>query len=163
MTREEAQEAGVENPRAYFRARNGKANLSPPSDKSDWFKFVSIDLGNTPPTKPDTVGAVTQWEWPDPMADIRVADLIAVQRKVQTQPYREDGQSNDWVGKAVAEVIGIDPDSVTGRPARDKAAKAKIGGMLKRWYASGALTTYTDKTPKGEEKKFVRVGTWVET
>jgi hypothetical protein len=44
MTKEEAERAGVERHRAYFRVDNGKANLAPPPEGSDWFHMVSVDL-----------------------------------------------------------------------------------------------------------------------
>ena len=46
MTRDEATRAGVEKPRSYFRVDNGKSNLAPPPDKSDWFQLHSVALGN---------------------------------------------------------------------------------------------------------------------
>ena len=60
MTKEEGAKAGIDNHRLYFKTFNDKANLQPPADKSDWFKLVSVDLGNGPPNGPgDSVGVVT--------------------------------------------------------------------------------------------------------
>ena len=44
---QEATAAGIENRRLYFRTINDKANLQPPVEKSDWFKLVSVNLGNS--------------------------------------------------------------------------------------------------------------------
>ena len=69
MTSDEASKAGVENRLAYFRMGVGKANLTLASDKSEWFRFVSVQLGNDRADRiGDSVGVVTKWEWPDPMA-----------------------------------------------------------------------------------------------
>ena len=66
MTKDEATKAGVDNHRLYFKTFNDKANLQPPADKSDWFRLISIDLGNGPlGGVGDSVGVVTRWEWPD--------------------------------------------------------------------------------------------------
>lgn len=46
MTAEEAEKARVENRSQYFRMDNGKANMAPRSDKSEWFKVISIPLDN---------------------------------------------------------------------------------------------------------------------
>ena len=48
MTKEEAERAGVENPRLYFRTLNDKADLTPPADKSEWYRLESVDLNNGP-------------------------------------------------------------------------------------------------------------------
>ena len=39
MTGDEAARAAVENRRTYFRVQNGKANLSPPAERADWYRL----------------------------------------------------------------------------------------------------------------------------
>ena len=56
MTDDEAARAGVDNRRSYFRVDNGKSNLAPPPDKSDWFRIVSQPLGNGGAGPEDFVG-----------------------------------------------------------------------------------------------------------
>jgi hypothetical protein len=63
MSEKEAQDSGADNPRVHFRAFNDKSNLAPPADKSDWFKIESVQLGNGPQGRGDSVGVVTPWEW----------------------------------------------------------------------------------------------------
>ncbi len=66
MTDDEAARAGVEYRRAYFRVQNGKANLSPPADTAEWYRLLSVDLGNGDPDHPgDSVGVVAGWNWPN--------------------------------------------------------------------------------------------------
>jgi hypothetical protein len=48
MMKEEAERAGVDNPRAYFSIANGKANLAPPPEKAVWRRLVSVPLDNRP-------------------------------------------------------------------------------------------------------------------
>ena len=46
MTKEEADKAGVDKARSFFRVDNGKANMAPPPDASEWFRLVPVALGN---------------------------------------------------------------------------------------------------------------------
>ncbi len=150
MTKDEAAKAGVDNHRLYFKTFNDKANLQPPADKSDWFKLVSVDLGNGPLNGPgDSVGVVTQWEWPDPLAGLTVADFDKVAAVIRPGRWRENPQAGAWVGKAVAEAMDLNADN--------KADKAKIIGMLKVWLSAGSLIVVEDKDEKREIRKFVEV------
>ncbi len=49
MSEKEATATGVDNRRLCFRTVHDKANLQPPVEKADWFKLVSVDLGNDGP------------------------------------------------------------------------------------------------------------------
>jgi hypothetical protein len=150
MTKEEGAKAGVDNHRLYFKTFNDKANLQPPADKSDWFKLVSIDLGNGPLNGPgDSIGVVTQWEWPDPLAGMTAADFDKVAAVIRAGRWRESPQATAWVGRAVAEALDLD--------AENKAEKAKIIGMLKLWRAAGSLIVVEDKDENRIMKKFVEV------
>jgi hypothetical protein len=46
LSEKEVTTAAVDNRRLYFRTLHDKANLQPPAEKADWFKLVSVDLGN---------------------------------------------------------------------------------------------------------------------
>jgi hypothetical protein len=150
MTKDEGAKAGIDNHRLYFKTFNDKANLQPPADKSDWFKLVSIDLGNGPLNGPgDSVGVVTQWEWPDPLAGMTAADFDKVAAVIRAGRWRESPQATAWVGKAVAEALDLN--------AENKADKAKIIGMLKVWRSAGSLIVVEDKDENRITKKFVEV------
>jgi hypothetical protein len=82
MTDDDAERAGVENRRLYFRADDGKSNLAPPSDKSEWFHLASVSLGNGGCGPDDIVGVATKWTWPDPLDQVSVHDLRAVQTEI---------------------------------------------------------------------------------
>src|SRR6516165_10221111 len=60
MTKETAQKLRLDHPGFYFRAFSGKRNFAPPLDESDWFKFVSVQLNNSP-LFGDDVGVVERW------------------------------------------------------------------------------------------------------
>lgn len=150
MSKEEGERAGVENHRLYFRTLNDKANLQPPADKSDWFKLESVDLCNGPLGSPgDSVGVVTQWTWPDPLAGITGADFDKVARVIRAGKWRENVQASAWVGKAVAEALDMD--------AGNKAGKTKIIAMLNLWRTAGSLVVVEGQDEKREIRKFVEV------
>lgn len=95
MSEEEAAQVGLTKARRYyFRVDNGKANLTPPPDRSAWHKFEGVDLGNAPGGG-DNVGVVTSWEWPSDLAatDHRPKLKLAAQ-KIMSAFWRlvENGQ-----------------------------------------------------------------------
>lgn len=154
MTSEEAAKAGVDNRRLHFRCENGKANLAVPVDQATWYRLTSVELGNGSSEAAgiggDSVGVVTAWTWPDALEGVSVDNLRAVQTAVAAGQWRENSQATNWVGKAVAGVLGLD--------ATNKAHKSKIASMLKTWVTNGMLVVVTGKDAKGNERPFVEVG-----
>ncbi len=150
MSEKEATAAGVENPRLYFRTLHDKANLQPPAERADWFKLVSVDLGNGPMGLPgDSVGVVTKWELPDALAGITGADFEKVARVIRGGKWRHHPQSDSWVGRAVAEALDLDIDN--------KTVQAKVKRMLGVWYAAKSLVIVEGLSEKREVRKFVEV------
>jgi hypothetical protein len=147
MSREEAEKAGVDNHRLFFRAYSDKMNLAPPADKSDWFKLENVELANG-----DHVGVVTEWQWPDPFDGITVADLRAVQEAIDGKKLRENVQAKDWAGHVIAGVLDLD--------ASDKADRNKIQSCIKTWVASGALRIGSIEDDKGKIRPILEVGEW---
>ncbi|MGO8738794.1 AAA family ATPase [Rhodoblastus sp.] len=148
MSEEEAAKAGVEFRRSHVRIDHGaKSNLAKPPDKATWIRLTSVDLGNG-----DEVGVVTSWKWPDPLENVSVHDLRAVQNIIAAGEWRDSVQAKDWAGKAVAQAMKLD--------ATNKRDKARINSLLKIWKASGALTVVEKKDSKRELRDFVEVGTW---
>ena len=153
MSVDEASKAGGVEAREFFRVTNGKANLAPRADKSDWFRLRSVSLGNGsggPFDDSDHVQAVETWQWPDIMADVTVDHLRKVQAAVAAGHWRENVQSKDWVGLAVARVMGLD--------ASNKAHRATIVESLKRWLASGMLVTVEGEDEKRMKRTYIEVG-----
>lgn len=148
MTKEEAERAGVDNHRLFFRTINDKANLAPPADQSDWFKLHSVNLGNGPQGG-DSVGVVTTWKWPDPLDGITGADFEKVASVIRGGKWREDVQAAAWVGKAVADALDMD--------ATDKADRTKIKGMLALWRKAGSLIAVDGKDDQRKDRKFIEV------
>lgn len=153
MTKQEGDEAGVDNPRLHFRTLQDKANLAPPADKSDWYLIESVDLANASAFEPsDQVGVVTAWKWPDPLADVTVAHLRAAQTVVSKGRWRENVQAKDWVGRAIAQAMHLNPD--------DKTDRAKIKNALRTWMANGMFVRVVGKDERREERTFIEVGEW---
>ena len=155
MTKEEAERAGVEKPRGFFRVDNGKANLAPPPDKSEWFTLKSVSLDNGGENsfdQPDYVAVVAPWQWPDALEGVTVADLRKVQVIVAAGSWRKDPQATEWVGKAVAQALDLD--------ASDRASKTKISGLLKTWIGTGMLKVIEGRDEKSKPRPMIEVGTW---
>jgi hypothetical protein len=150
MTREDAQNLGIEEETAwsYFRIDNGKASMAPPPDKADWYRLVSIDLGNG-----DNVGVATCWTRPGPFDNITVADLRAAQQAVAAGgPWRANPQSNTWIGRPIAEALRLDLDQ--------PHAKHRVKAVLATWIKTGAFVVFNGKDDQRHERQFVGVGTW---
>jgi hypothetical protein len=153
MTEQQAAAAGVDNHRFYFRTYNDKANLQPPADNSDWFKLESVDLGNGSlgPGFPggDSVGVVTTWDWPDPLAGVTGADFEKAAYAIRSGKWREHPQAKYWVGNAVANALGLSLQS--------KKDRARVTGMIKVWIATGALVVVDGEDEKRMPRKFVEM------
>jgi hypothetical protein len=152
MSKEEAEKAGVENNRLFFRIDNGKSNLAPPPDKTEWFQLVSVDLGNGDNDMPgDSVGVVTRWTFPDPFDGVTVNDLRAAQEAVSAGgPWRENCQATDWVGKPIAEALRLD--------IKNPSHAMKVKMLLKTWIENRMFVCVEGLDAKRNKRVFVEVG-----
>lgn len=152
MSDKEAQDSGVDSPRLYFRAFNDKSNLAPPADKSDWFRIESVQLGNGPDGRGDSVGVVTPWEWPSAFGGLTTDDLFRVQKAIAGGAWRQSASAKDWAGIAVADVLDLD--------LTDAAAKAKVKSLLRTWIENKALKVVQRPDESRHERPFVEVDQW---
>jgi len=154
MSKDEGERAGIaDDHRRYFRVYPDKLNLAPPPDVSDWFKLESVHLGNGHDgSAGDNVGVATPWQWPDAFANVTAATLLAVQHKVNGGQWRDHPRAENWVGKAVAEVLDLDLDR--------KPDLATVNTLLKTWIKSGALKQIERLDEHRHEKTFIEVGAW---
>ncbi|WP_245516568.1 AAA family ATPase [Methylobacterium segetis] len=158
MTKDQAEKAGVPTHRGFFRVDNGKANLAPPPDKSDWFQLVSVSLGNGPLgllDLGDQVAVVEAWEWPDAFEGVDTDGLRAAQAEVAGctaagARFRLNIQSPDWIGLPIARALKLDPV--------DKAHRSKVARMLKVWIQNGMFVVVDGKDEKHRIREFVEVG-----
>ena len=146
MTKEEGERAGIEPAKRgfYFRTQSDKANLAPP-EAADWHRMNNVDLPNG-----DQVGVACPWEWPDSFEGVTPRHLQEVQAIVSKGQYRKDVQARDWVGKVVADVCGLSPETDRGR----------IKDILKQWVDTDMLRHVEGEDEKRNSRIFVEVGQW---
>lgn len=152
MSEDEARRYGIEDEsrRRFFRVYDDKNNRAPPSDKSDWYRMASVSLGNGISDDGDNIGVVVPWSPPDAFDGVTVDHLRRVQAAVDAGEYKAHHAAEDWVGIAVADVLGLN--------ATDKAHRARITNMLSAWIANGALKVEERKDKNRQIKKFIVVG-----
>lgn len=159
MAPEDASKWGIskEQSRRYVRVYDDKGNRAPPADKSDWYFLASVDLGNGPAdgSRPsDNIAAMEPWQPPDAFTGITAEHLRRVQEAVNIGRWREDIQSNEWVGHAVGPIVG----RVSSRGEENKADRAMISQMVKKWIGNGALVEVEGKDKKGTNRKWIECG-----
>ncbi|MDE0878318.1 MAG: AAA family ATPase [Sphingomonas bacterium] len=162
MDKEEAQRFGIcddHERRRLFTVQDDKANRAPAED-AQWFRLASQDVDNsTGEDDPfgihgDSVGVVTRWSPPNAFDGVTPDHLYRVQQQIEGGQWRADVQARDWVGKIVADVMGISADSAA------KADRSKINALLRAWISSGALIKVDGKDSKSMPRTFVEVGEW---
>jgi hypothetical protein len=149
MSEKEAEKAGIEsaNRFSYFRVTNAKSNMSKRSGHADWYRIVSVDLGNgTKWTPGDSVGVVEKWEWPSDTTvadDISVEQLAEIKRRISLNPHGADHQSKDWAGRVFGDVLGLNT----------KADKPKIRKIMRALVDAGQFSIVRrNTTKKGRER-----------
>lgn len=149
MTKEQGERAGVDNHRQHVRVDLDKQNLSPPSEKASWFKIENFSLPNG-----DDVGVAVPWRWPNPFNGLTTGDLLRVQKAIDGKNARAHPSANEWVGKIVASVLGLD--------LADKAARTKVKALIKEWIANGALQVVMARDDARKDRPIVQVGKWAD-
>jgi hypothetical protein len=81
---------------------------------------------------------------------VSAADLRAVQAAIAAGRWRQNSQSKDWAGYAVASALKLD--------ANDKAARSKIRELLKTWIKNGMFVVVEGLDNKRERRSYVEVG-----
>jgi hypothetical protein len=157
MEPEQAERLGVpqEDRRRYISVADDKANRAP-AEKADWYRLVSVDLGNGPMdghAPGDSIGVVEPWKVPDPFDNITVGHLAAVQAAISSGEWKEHHTAKEWVGIEIARTLGLDDG--------DKAVRARVKMMLKTWIAEGVLKVVEKQDKNRQWKNFVEVGRWV--
>jgi hypothetical protein len=147
MSQENADQAGVDDRRLFFRSDNGKANLGPP-ETTTCFQLVPVALGNG-----DSVGVVVPWTFPGPLDQVTVEDMHKVRELVRPGAFRADVRAKNWIGRAVADVLGLDHEN----------DKERLKSILKIWFANGVLATEEREDEHRKKKVFVIPGDWNES
>lgn len=138
--------------RRYFNVQDDKHNRAP-AENTNWYRLASVDLGNGGEISiADSVGVAEPWSAPDPFEGLTGQDLYRVQQAIDAGKWREHHSAEEWVGKAVATVLGLNVEN--------KAQKRRIIEMLKTWVREGALIIVDAHDSRRKKVKFVEVGTW---
>jgi hypothetical protein len=153
MTADEASRLGVapEKRGFIFRSVDGKTNLTPPAERSDWYRLDGFELGNGGgfETAGDNVGVVTRFVVPasqeaDRLHDLTQMDLAAAFR--DGGPWRLDSRAGMWAGDQLARHLGM---SAT-------ATKADLNHAIRRAVDRGWLTVFTELVDS-KPKEFVKL------
>jgi RecA-family ATPase len=134
--------------RRYIRISNGKANMGP-AGKATWMKIEVENLPNG-----DGVACVTSWKPPNAFEGVTKADAEMAQKLAQGGAYRADAQADDWFGYTLGEQLGVNP-------RENKADKAKLKAMIKKWRETKVLDTEWRKDEKRKDKEFIIPGSAV--
>ncbi|MBA4092063.1 MAG: hypothetical protein C0494_15935 [Sphingobium sp.] len=156
MTDEQAQELSIspEQRGRYVSVADDKHNRAP-AEKADWYELIGVDLGNGVGHHPgDSIAVAAPWSLPDPFHDVTAQHLEQVKRVIDGGEWRENMQSSQWVGYAVAQVLGLDADN--------KSDRGRIKSILRQWIVNGALKVERRMDKNRQERPFVIVGRWGE-
>lgn len=153
MTEADGKKLGVFDPTvrgSIVRVDMGKANRAP-AERASWFKIEGQCLGNATPSRPaDNVGVAVEWKRPDLLHGFTSDHLCALQERLGVSAMRENVQATDWVGKAIAEIAGLDLEN--------EEHKARIKAVLAAWIDDGSLAIDHRDNGKGSVSPFVVCG-----
>ena len=151
MTEKEAEDAGLNPARRKFYFREDfESNLYPPSaENAVWYEKVSVDLENAADGyESDKIGVVVQWNFPQvDDSDITLMQQAAILTKLlEREAWRADGQATDWVGKPIAEVLGLDLEL--------KVNRKRVKGIVEKLVAWGKLHPVAMKVNRTEKEGY---------
>jgi len=155
MSAREAVRAGIrEDVRwRYVRIDDGKASMAPPH-AATWFQLDTMGLDNARGDyDEDRVGVACPWEWPEVEAvALTPAQQIEVQERVRRAGpagCRENPRANAWVGRIVADVMGVD--------VGDEAARVAVSDVTAQLLRTRILVV-VERRVDGREVRCVEVG-----
>ena len=100
-------------PISLFPSGSGQDKPDATPNKAEWYQLQSVGIGNgredDPEANPRLRRGATRYTPTDPLAEITPETLLAVQQAIAGKNYRENVQSPEWVGYAIAEELGLDP------------------------------------------------------
>jgi hypothetical protein len=155
MTKAEAEKLKLKTGAFHFREFSGKRNFAPPADQSTWYELVSVTLNNGVGEDAmvvddrllgDAVGVVTAWAHPGAkQVELHPYHIGEIKKVVGANEWRDDIRAAMWVGKAVAQVLGLSPV--------DDASVLKR--LVEKLIANGALKRKPGKTRERKDAVFV--------
>jgi hypothetical protein len=123
---------------------SGKQNLAPP-EKAKWVHLASVPLPNG-----DNVHVVERWHFPEPVQNWTEEDIQFIGRQVRAKAYRWDTRAKDWIGKVVADRLGLDPEN--------KGHKEDIKAFLRVCKKQGVIAVEERPDDKRKRREFVVPG-----
>jgi hypothetical protein len=145
MSEEEAQRVGVkaEDRKSYIRHDSVKQNMARPPAAADWYRLVSVNLGNGNLTYPegDEVQTVEMWTPPSPWDGLSWEMIEQILTRldrgtIMGERYGFDHRAGDrWAGHAVMAF-------------HKTAGEGQATAILKRWGEAGLLTVVKWMNPK---------------
>lgn len=149
MSKDEADNLGLDEEWRYIRIAGTKENYAPPPDKTPWFKLESVHLGNATDLYPDgdSIGVARLWTAPSPFDGLSMDDCNAALDIIasglpdgQLYAPTKRGRSNTrWAGHILINDFGLEE----GPAAR----------VIDQWLKNGVLKpeeyTHNGNTLKG--------------
>jgi len=132
----------------YIKWDDAKSNQSLKSGDTNWFKKISVDIGNgTGLHESDSVGAMAPWTPPDVFDSITITIANQILDELAGGTFKEDrrAKSNgDWAGCPIMRIA-------------DRSEEQAVR-ILKEWRSNGVIETFKDKDQTTRhERVFVRV------
>jgi hypothetical protein len=157
MTEEEGKKQKIGNCRQHFRAFSGKLNFAPPTEKSEWYHIASVPVmnGALPYRDPnggnggDEVGVVEAWSAPEAAA-LSPENIEAIKEAVAKPVWRADIRASMWVGEAIAQILGLDPE----------LDRDQIKQVIRKLISEKVLKTIPGKSDRRKDCVFVVPGDW---
>lgn len=156
MSKDEATAMGVDQSKRgfYFRSVDGKQNLTPPVEQSEWYRLQSFELGNAGECfedEGDHVGVATRFvvaAEPNALANVTMEQVRACFGV--GGPWRFDRQARSgWAGDALADALGVGAET---KPEKDALQRALRGIVQRGW-----LTKYTAPDRYRMPREFVKL------
>jgi hypothetical protein len=154
MTPDDAKKLGIaeDDRRLHVRTANGKANMGP-IGKAAWFKLEVENLANG-----DEIACASPWNPPNPFQGVSTTNMHKCRTLAQTGAFRADSRAGDWIGYAVAEVLGI---NVVRGANNDPKDIARLKQVLATWFKNKVLATEQRKDANNRhDRAFVIPGPW---
>lgn len=126
--------------------------MAPSSLSADYYKIIPHKLGNGP-TGGDLVGVVVGYCPTQSTPDLAPEKARAILERIAAVEYGENSQAHDWVGRMIADVLGLQ--------VSDTKDRNKVVAVLKGMIASRQIEIVrrTRKTDGHERPVVVVVGT----
>jgi hypothetical protein len=146
MSSKYAAQAGIEPDQhfRYIRIDSGKQNLAPP-EKAKWRYLESVTLPNG-----DSVQVPVSWQFPDVTRGVTPEDMERIRSVAGSGNYRWNSRAEDWIGYAVAGLLGKD--------AHCPADKEDIKKILNACCKNGMIAVEVRRDANRRERQFVVAG-----